>query len=147
MDGLGRQYDGIRMTKQREVILDELRHTRTHPTASEMYHLVHRKLPHLSLATVYRNLELLADAGLARRIAPSGREMRFDADLTDHQHMRCKECGRVLDLPIKLSNALDRLCPNAEKLGIVDVKIEFVTVCNSCKARKDATGEMQERGR
>ena len=135
------------MTKQREVILDMLRGVHTHPTAAEMYDLVRENLPHIGLATVYRSLELLADAGLARRIASSGREMRFDADLTDHQHMRCRECGRVFDLPISLVNALDRLCPNAEELGIVDVKIEFVTVCDSCKARRDVTAEVRERGR
>src|SRR3990172_9046131 len=117
----------VRMTKQREVILDMLRGVRTHPTAAEMYDLVRENLPHIGLATVYRSLELLADAGLARRIASSGREMRFDADLTDHQHMRCRECGRLFDLPMSLGSALDRLCPNAEELGIVDVKIEFVT--------------------
>lgn len=58
-----------RMTRQRAVILEELRKTATHPTADELYSIVRRRLPRISLGTVYRNLDFLADSG---EIRPSG---------------------------------------------------------------------------
>jgi len=58
----------LRMTRQRELILNAVSSTRSHPTADEVYRQVRRRLPHISLGTVYRNLEVLAEAGLLRRL-------------------------------------------------------------------------------
>lgn len=58
----------VRMTKQRRVILDTLRSTETHPTADEVYRLVQKQIPRISLGTVYRNLDLLARCGSIRKL-------------------------------------------------------------------------------
>ncbi|MGE5577510.1 MAG: Fur family transcriptional regulator, partial [Syntrophothermus sp.] len=52
------------MTRQRQIILEELKNVTTHPTADEVYEMVRRRLPRISLGTVYRNLELLAEEGI-----------------------------------------------------------------------------------
>ena len=52
-----------RITKQRQVILEELRKLNTHPSADEIYKVVRRRLPRISLGTVYRNLEVLVQMG------------------------------------------------------------------------------------
>ena len=53
----------FRMTHQRRLILDELKKLKTHPTADEIYVIVRKKMPRISLGTVYRNLEILSETG------------------------------------------------------------------------------------
>ena len=69
-----------RNTRQREVILEELRKLRSHPTAPVLYEIVRRRLPRISLGTVYRNLELLAKSGVVRKLELSDSEARFDGN-------------------------------------------------------------------
>ena len=87
-----------RITRQRVVILDELRKVRCHPTATGLYEIVRRQLPKVSLGTVYRNLELLARMGTIRKLEFSGTEARFDGDIGRHDHIRCVRCDRVDDV-------------------------------------------------
>ena len=71
-------------TVQRRVIMDELRALKTHPTADELYRIVRIRLPKISLGTVYRNLSILAESGMIRRLDSAGRQTRFDADISPH---------------------------------------------------------------
>ncbi len=88
-----------RLTRQRRVLLEELRKLRTHPSADELYMLVRQRLPRISLATVYRNLELLASDGAIRRIDQTSGPRRYDGNIAPHLHVQCTECGRVEDVP------------------------------------------------
>jgi Fur family ferric uptake transcriptional regulator len=90
--------DNHRTTRQRSVILDELRKVTCHPTATTLYELVRRRLPSVSLGTVYRNLEVLVALGLAQKIEGQG-QARYDGCAEAHLHVRCVKCGRVDDLP------------------------------------------------
>ncbi|MCI5132654.1 MAG: transcriptional repressor, partial [Candidatus Electrothrix sp. EH2] len=69
--------DILRMTHQRELILEELGNCHNHPTADALYERIKKKLPRISLATVYRNLEILSEAGMIRKLEISGRQKRF----------------------------------------------------------------------
>ena len=95
-------------TCQRRVIMEELRKLKCHPTADELYCIVKQRLPKISLATVYRNLGLLADAGEIKRIELAGRQSRYDGDTSIHYHLRCRKCGAVEDLHIDRSKSLNR---------------------------------------
>ncbi len=88
-----------RHTPQRQVILDELHALHTHPTAAELYALVRQRLPRISLGTVYRNLEVLCEDGLARQLPLAGADTRYDGQVHRHDHVRCTACGIVRDLP------------------------------------------------
>jgi len=124
--------DRIRMTEQRQVILDELRKVKTHPTADEVYAMVRRRLPRISLGTVYRNLDLLSESGLVRKL-DSGPQMRFDADTTDHYHVRCARCGRVRDLHVEPIPGLDELVETGHEFDIIGYRLEFIGICSSCR--------------
>ena len=63
------------MTRQRRVILEALRGTTSHPTADEVYEMVRRRLPRISLGTVYRNLEILSGEGLVAKLEMAGTQM------------------------------------------------------------------------
>ena len=89
------------MTSQRQVILEEIRKVHSHPTADQVYEEVRKRLPRISLGTVYRNLDILSECGLIQRIAPVSNQMRFDGDTSSHYHVRCIHCGKVEDAPIE----------------------------------------------
>lgn len=85
-----------RQTKQRKLILDYLKSVKTHPTAEVVYQKVKPKMPNITLATVYRNLNLLADEGEILKLEIN-KEYRYDADNSSHQHGICKKCGVIID--------------------------------------------------
>lgn len=94
---------GVRHTRQREAVYAALCATKAHPTAEELFELVRRREPGLSLATVYNSLDALTEAGLCRRLASTGGPTRYDADLRDHVHLVLAD-GRVLDVPDELAS-------------------------------------------
>lgn len=125
-----------RMTRQRQVILDEVTKDPGHPTADEIYERVRKKLPRVSMGTVYRNLDILASSGLISRIEPGLPQMRFDGKTREHYHITCIRCGNVQDAPLEplgdtlntLENALGRLT----KFGIFGHRLEFMGLCREC---------------
>ena len=85
-----------RVTRQRTVILEELRKLTCHPTADELCDIVRRRLPHISLGTVYRNLDHLAEEGIVLRLDMAGKSKRYDGNIQPHQHGVCDECAARL---------------------------------------------------
>ncbi len=126
-----------RMTKQRRVILEELQNTVRHPTADELHRQVRRRLPSISLGTVYRNLETLADLGVIQKLELAGEPMRFDGTTATHYHVRCLKCGRVDDVPLAPLSDMHRLLEGICGYHIVSHNLEFVGVCPECKQGPD----------
>ena len=89
----------LRMTRQRKVILEELRKVDTHPSADEVYEMVRKRIPRISLGTVYRNLEILSERGDIQKLELGCTLKRFDGVPENHYHIRCVDCGRVVDAP------------------------------------------------
>ncbi len=131
----------LRMTPQRRVILDELVHSKRHPTADELYAAVRERIPNISLGTVYRNLEVLSFQGLVRKIEVGGAQRRYDADTSRHNHIRCTECGRVDDVHTDLSADIERRCARATGYQVRWHHVEFTGICPECKARMDAVAK------
>ncbi|PID72152.1 MAG: Fur family transcriptional regulator [Desulfobulbus propionicus] len=129
----------LRMTHQRETILAELKKYRSHPTADELYERIKKRLPRISLATVYRNLEILSSAGLIRKLEISGRQKRFDGELTDHNHIYCVQCHRIDNIEQGKSNSI-AVQPNLHKgYEISGCRIEFYGVCPCCQKKNTTT--------
>lgn len=125
---------GIRMTKQRRIILEELRRLRTHPTADELYEHVRRRMPRVSLGTIYRNLELLSRNGIIRRLEFGGSQMRFDGDVESHAHIRCMRCGRIDDLPSDAGvTECDREILQDAGYTVKERRVEFLGICSDCR--------------
>lgn len=87
---------GKRYSRQREMIHQCLMNTAEHPTAEMVYSTLKPENPNLSLGTVYRNLNLLAEEGVITRMPFS--VDRYDANTMPHAHFRCKSCGKVYDM-------------------------------------------------
>jgi Fe2+ or Zn2+ uptake regulation protein len=125
-----------RMTRQRKVILEELQQLKTHPTADEVYQRVRGKIPNVSLGTVYRNLEVLTQCGLITRIECSGTYMRFDSNVEEHYHIRCINCDKVVDAPVKMFEKIDQQLEQASNYRIIGHRLEFIGICPQCKNSK-----------
>ncbi len=122
-------------SRQRQVILEELRKMHSHPTAADLYAAVRRRLPRISLATVYRNLELLERQGHVRRLEGYGAQARFDGDLGEHLHLRCVTCGGVTDIARPRAPAAGRL-PRAPRGHLLfGLRLEYTGVCPRCRAK------------
>ncbi len=86
------------MTKQRAVILETLRESAAHLTADEVYRMVRKTMPRISLGTVYRNLDLLVGIGEILCLERAGAQKRFDGNPRPHYHVRCEKCGAIGDV-------------------------------------------------
>ena len=124
-----------RNTKQRQVILEELRTLKSHPTAAELYHKVRQRLPKISLGTVYRNLELLTQNRSIQKLDLSGSEARFDGETKPHHHVRCTECGAVDDLFDLPRNIMQRRHMSRDDYDVQGYHIEFYGLCPRCKSK------------
>ena len=125
-----------RMTNQRSLILEELRGLKSHPTADELYLAVRRRLPRISLGTVYRNLQLLSKQGAIRTLPNPRGQRRFDGDTAEHYHVRCVKCGRVDDLPGRPVVHFERNREGKTNFRILGFKIELLGICLDCQGRE-----------
>ncbi|MBQ8632349.1 MAG: transcriptional repressor, partial [Lachnospiraceae bacterium] len=100
---------GVKFSRQRQAIIDYLCSTMEHPTAETVYTTVRINYPTVSLGTVYRNLNLLADEGEILRLTCGDGSDRFDGNPKPHYHFLCNNCGRVLDLVMEPMNHIDVL--------------------------------------
>lgn len=123
----------FRLSRQRKVILEELRKVDTHPTADEVYDMVRKTLPRISLGTVYRNLEFLCSKGLAIKVGPAGSQKRFDGNPEPHSHVRCLGCGRIADVhqPVALSLPGEDA---ASGFTVTGVNVEYTGYCPACRS-------------
>src|SRR5881398_640608 len=105
---------GLRLTRQRRIILEVVRATDAHPTAAFVYRRVRRRLPRVSLATVYRNLRTLAAEGfVAERADPSG--ARFD------------------DVPPRADRAVRARVATRTGFEVLNHRTEFYGRCVACR--------------
>lgn len=122
----------MRMTRQRRIILEELRRDNSHPTADRLYERVRKHLPRISLGTVYRNLEILTAIGEIQTLELSGNQKRFDGNPCKHYHIRCMHCGCVDDAPIAPLRRLEDELYESTVYTIMGHRLEFLGLCPEC---------------
>jgi Fur family peroxide stress response transcriptional regulator len=131
-----------RATRQLEAVYEALQGDHTHPVADEIYRRVRKKLPRISLATVYRNLQRLVDDGKIRAILLGERIARYDPEVSDHDHFICERCGRVIDLFLERERQVD-LTPLAQAGYVVTaLNLTVYGVCQGCIERAAARPRM-----
>jgi Fur family peroxide stress response transcriptional regulator len=125
-----------RSTAQKEIISQALR-CLDHPTATEVYEAVRKQAPQVSLGTVYRNLNLMAEAGSALRISMSDEPDRFDPNTHDHHHAICDSCGRVIDtdssIPAELISQLEQAVEGCTGVRVSQHSLYFRGLCRDCR--------------
>jgi Fur family peroxide stress response transcriptional regulator len=132
---------GLSVTHQRLAIFEALASSREHPSAEQLHKTVQRRIPTLSLATVYKNLEALKAIGAVADVNPLHAEGRYEAALpgtgagTPHHHLVCVSCQKVRDLH---DHELDRLhVRDAQGFEVRAVRVQAEGLCPDCQ-RKSA---------
>lgn len=126
------QLPNMRLTTQRQIILEELGKVTSHPTANEVYDMVRKRLPRIGLGTVYRNLELMADSGIILKLEVGGTQKRFDATVDPHYHIRCTSCGKVDDIEMEVENRINEMAASSSNYVVLGHHIEFSGICQVC---------------
>ena len=130
------QLPNMRLTTQRQIILEELGKVTSHPTANEVYDMVRKRLPRIGLGTVYRNLELMADSGIILKLEVGGTQKRFDATIEPHYHIRCTSCGKVDDIAMEVQGQINLAAEKASNYIILGHHVEFSGICGECAREK-----------
>src|SRR5207247_9823108 len=100
-----------RTTRQLEQVFKALQGDHTHPFAHEIYRRVHKKLPRISLATVYRNLHSLVEEGKIRSLLLDEQAARYDPETSEHHHFVCERWRRGIDLFLRRARQIDLTSP------------------------------------
>ena len=120
-----------RYSRQKEIIFNALTRTKEHPTAEMLYEWLKPENPHLSLGTVYRNLNrLVCEGDIIRLNFPVE---RYDANVQPHPHMKCLQCGRGIDIPIPYDARLNDQASDLTGHEIYGHELVFSGVCFQCK--------------
>lgn len=122
-----------RNTKQLELIWRAIKDDSSHPTADQIYDRVRKKLSHISLGTVYRNLQkLVTDDKL--QVLMLGRAQHFDPLVERHQHFICESCDRVFDVMVDRQREIKPAKLPHEGFKVTSHQLAFYGVCKHCSA-------------
>ncbi|HUJ28825.1 MAG TPA: Fur family transcriptional regulator [Myxococcales bacterium] len=131
---------GLSLTHQRLAIFEALATSREHPSAEQIHRAVQRRIPTLSLATVYKNLEALKAIGAVADVNPLHEEGRYEAALPGtgagkpHHHLVCVSCKKVRDLH---DRDLDRLrVRDVQGFEVRAVRVQAEGLCPECRAKR-----------
>lgn len=124
---------GVRITPQRHAVLDYLLTSETHPTADEIYKALEDKFPNMSVATVYNNLRVLKNLGLVRELTYGDDSSRFDCNMTDHYHILCKDCGKIVDFHYPSLDEIESLAEQVTGFEVSHHRMELYGRCGSCQ--------------
>ena len=123
----------MKYSKQRDMILQYITSSCTHPTAEMVYKDLKEEIPNLSLGTVYRNLDRFVKENLILRIKIPNDKDRFDVNTKKHVHAICTKCGKVTDISLKQIDDLDYCIQDLFKCKLISTSLVFYTTCNVCE--------------
>lgn len=123
---------GKNFSRQREMIYEQVKNHPVHPTADEVYTALKKDSPNLSLGTVYRNLNLLADMGMLIKIHIGGGKDRFDGRTDAHCHFFCDRCGRVFDVEDESVCGIEQRVFANDRHTVTGIEINLRGICSKC---------------
>jgi Fur family ferric uptake transcriptional regulator/Fur family peroxide stress response transcriptional regulator len=125
------QQFGIKPSLQRIAIMQYLMGHLTHPTVETIFNALHATAPTLSKTTVYSTLKLFAEQGAILEINIDDKSVRYDADITQHAHFKCKQCGCVHDLPLRDLKLTSR---KIKGFRITESQLYYKGYCPNCSS-------------
>lgn len=136
----------VRLTPQREAIIQFLIDSTAHPTAEQIYHELAADFPNMSVATVYNNLKLLVKLNLVEEMAVSDVATHYDFAITPHYHAVCTRCGRIVDFyPQAVVNVSDAVQQQTGFL-VTGHQLEVFGLCPQCQQELKEADHQAEDG-
>ncbi|PLR66634.1 MULTISPECIES: peroxide-responsive transcriptional repressor PerR [Bacillaceae] len=127
---------GVRITPQRHAILEYLIQSMTHPTADDIYKSLESKFPNMSVATVYNNLRVFREVGLVKELTYGDASSRFDFVTTEHYHVICEKCGKIVDFHYPGLDEVEHLASHVTGFNVSHHRMEIYGVCNTCEKKE-----------
>jgi Fe2+ or Zn2+ uptake regulation protein len=124
----------LRSSNQRSLVRQIVESAHDHPTAQAVFERARRRMPSISLGTVYRNLQLLVDQGLLSEQKVDNRPARYEANRYRHYHICCLQCGALEDLSVPYQEILDRRVQKMVRYKLREHRMEFYGICPKCQA-------------
>ena len=125
---------GLSPSPQRIAIYDFLRKNPIHPTVDTIYNAVIENMPGMSRTTVYNTVKRLVAAGAVQEVIIEDGELRYDANMTDHGHFKCLECGQVYDLfPPENTPLVENIHGLPEGFTVLRLHLCCRGYCSECK--------------
>lgn len=126
---------GFKVTPQRLAIYNMLSSTRSHPNAEMIFNELQETYPTMSLATVYKTMEILKEIGLVQVLNAGEDSFRYDAVMTNHPHVRCNECGKVEDVQgVNIEAFVDQVSQGTQ-YRIQGQQFYFHGICPGCQQK------------
>ena len=129
----------MKYSKQREIIYNTLTSSAMHVSADELHTALKEQGHNIGIATVYRNLNSLVESGHLIKFKSDDKTDRYDITLKPHHHITCEKCGKIFDLPIELTENLNK---NIEQIGfeLTNYTLILNGICNNCKMKEKSYG-------
>jgi Fur family transcriptional regulator, peroxide stress response regulator len=126
---------GVRITPQRHAILEYLINSMSHPTADDIYKALEGKFPNMSVATVYNNLRVFKEVGLVKELPYGDSSSRFDFITTQHYHVICEECGKIVDFHYPGLDEVEALAAHVTGFKVSHHRMEIYGSCQECQKK------------
>ena len=128
--------------RKRDAILTYLRSTTNHPSAEMVFTQLKPEIPDLSMGTVYRNLNLFKQQGLAMSVATVNGVERFDGNTEPHVHFICQDCNAVIDLmEMEVPQSLKSVAETGCGGQVTDCQLSFTGICGDCLDKQSKGGQ------
>jgi len=129
---------GLRITNQRALILEVIRHRQGHLDADEIYRQARIKQPRLSLSTVYRTLQVLKKLGLVEELHFDETHHHYEVKPSaEHHHLVCLGCGRVVEFQYPLARLVKRNVTEAKDFEITGSEVRMTGYCPKCRQERE----------
>lgn len=119
---------GLKITPQRQLIGEVLDGNKTHPSAEDVHKKVSKIAPTVSIATVYKTLNSLADLGVIQRLDVGDGKAHFDPDITPHSHFVCLNCKKIFDISVSVP-----LPDFGKEFKVVKAQAVYYGYCKECQ--------------
>ena len=126
---------GYKLTSQRLEIISLLARDRTHPGAGDIFRKVRKRVPNISMSTVYYTLDMLKEEGLLRELEFYDQDNRYDVTVTDHINLICKKCGKIEDFPGELPYSCTQVQQKTDFQPMA-MRYEYYGYCKDCRRKR-----------
>ena len=128
----------VKRSKQKELILRVLQDNPHHQTAVQIYDEVRKEMPHISLATIYRNLKQFQELGEITEFDAGSGLSRFDGRIDPHGHFCCDKCGRIFDIEKMVTDELNGRLARGNGFEVSKYQLVLHGLCPDCQPNREA---------
>lgn len=128
---------GLAFTFQRQVIYEAVVDSREHPTPELIYEHVRKRIPSISLGTVYKNVRTFLDSGVLKEVSLHHGSLRLETNMTPHHHVVCSSCRAIYDIDESAVKPVQYAAGSVPAgFTIEHCRVEFAGLCKACRAEK-----------